>query len=224
MINNLAAHIALRNRLLGVSVATTGLTSLSVSSAGYVRASGSFVTEGFEPGMEVVGSGFIAGGNNAAPHIVSEVAALVMKCSGVTPEIADTGRSVSCGLPLIRLFENAKTERTPGRPYVEESYVPATGSVESFPAQGAHREDRGLYVVRWYGLTGYGVAALRRSTDKVLELFAPGTKLIAGADVVYVREGDNIPYAGEVIRLDGGWSAIVVTIPWRAYTTNVVVA
>jgi hypothetical protein len=56
--------LALRGRVLTLSVATTGTTSLAATATGYTRAAGSFVTDGFKPGMEVLAAGFATSGNN----------------------------------------------------------------------------------------------------------------------------------------------------------------
>lgn len=224
MIDEAAVQLAFRARTLSVVVATTGSTVLGATTTGYSRPSGSFVAEGFCVGMEVVSAGFGAP-ENATPKIVTAVSALVLECVGCVAEGATGARSLTVGAPLLRAFENAEFLPVSGRPYLEEEFVPGAGSLLTFPANGAVAEDTGLYVLKWHGLNGTGIAALRKSVMALKALFAPGTAMVVGNSTVRVRAGSgNAPYSGQIIPMDGGWAVVVLTIPWRAYSTNQVVA
>ncbi len=70
--------------------ADTGVTTLSVDDTNtFSRASGSFVDDGFQVGMSVVGSGFTNGANNAT-FVLAAVSALTMDVVG-TPLAAEVG-------------------------------------------------------------------------------------------------------------------------------------
>lgn len=218
----LSVHLALRNRALSLVVATTGSVSLSATATGYARASGSFVTDNFLPGMELVASGFAVAGNNGA-HVVTAVSALALTCSGCAVDGAAAGRTLSVGIPAMRAFENVTLTPVTGRPYFEEDFVPATNSLLTMPAQGGVVRETGLYIPKWYGLSGVGVSALRKSVDGLKALFAPGTLLAAGANTVHIG-GDQAPQTGQIIPLTNGWSALTLRVPWWVFSQNLVAA
>lgn len=223
MLNTTAATLALRNRMLTLSVATTGTTSLSATSTGYARAAGSFVTDGFAVGMEVLASGFATAANNGYGVITSVTATALGIQGGRTVEAAGANELIVAGLPEGRVYDNATFTPVSGRPYIEEDFVPATSTLVSFPASGGMVEETGLHVIKWYGLSGTGVTGIRRSVDALLDLFTPGTTVTADGTTVRVR-GNPGPYAGQLLAIDGGWTVCTLTIPWLARTTNAIAA
>lgn len=229
MIDLAAAQLALRNRAIGLSVCTTGSTTLSATATGYARASGSFVTDGFAVGMEILASGFTSAANNGYA-VVTSVSALALGVSGGrTAEAAGSGRTLAVGLPELRRWENtdpltdgAPSEPTRGRPYIEEDFVPATATVFTFPANGGQVEETGLYVIRWYGLAGTGMSAVRQSVGALRARFSPGTPLTVSGATLRVR-ADLGPFSGPV-RPDGrGWAICTLTVPWLARSVNAVI-
>jgi len=63
----------------------TGVASISATAPGtFTRASGSFITDGFQVGMRVRSSGFANAANNVAAAVVSAVAATSLSVTGVT--------------------------------------------------------------------------------------------------------------------------------------------
>lgn len=220
MLDLLATHLALRNRALTLSVCTTGSQSLSATATGYARAAGSFITDGFVVGQEILTTGFAANGY----HVLTGVTALALTVADtVAVEGAAGGRTISVGLPVLRAFENTTFTPTVGRPYFEEDFVPATNSLVTLPAAGGIVMETGLYVAKWYGLSNVGISALRKSVDALKLLFAPGTRLTAGSNTVRVRS-DTAVRTGQIIPLDGGWSVLTLTIPWQSETINQVAA
>jgi hypothetical protein len=215
----LAVHLALRNRALAVSVATTGSTNLSATATGYHRAAGSFVTDGFAVGMEITPVGFTT---NTVDILTRVTAADLTTKTARTVEAVAGSRTISVGLPMLRAYENVTFTPIGGRPYVEEDFTPATSTLLGM-RDGGYIYDDGLYSLKWYGLSGYGVAALRQSVDALKRLFAPGTALTAGSNVVRVRT-DTASQTGQIIPIAGGWSVLVLSIPWVAESINVVAA
>lgn len=215
----LAVHLALRNRALSLVVATTGVTSLSATATGFHRASGSFVVDGFLTGMELVPVGFAA---NTARVIQSVTAGDITTTTAPAVEAEAASRSLSVGIPSLRSMENVSLTPVGGRPYYEEDFVPATATLLGSKS-GGYVYDTGLYVAKWYGLSGVGISALRKSVDALKALFAPGTALVAGSSVVRIP-GDISPQTGQIIPLSGGWAALTLRVPWVVESINQVAA
>lgn len=225
MSDHYAIHLALRNRALSLVVATTGSMSLSQTTTGFARATGSFVTDGFEVGMEIVPAGFPAN----VLGIVTAASALTIDVTGtrsVAP--ADVGRSLTVGLPTLREFENVLFAPVPGRPYIAEEYSPSTSEMITGTANGGAMEETGDYFLTWYGIStvgsvpGVGTKALRKSVNALMALYAPGTNLTAGSNVVSVRP-KPAPQTGQIIPLTG-WAALQLKVPWWVRSRNVIAA
>lgn len=238
MIDTTSAVLALRTRARSLSVCTTGSTTLSASTTGYGRTTGSFLTDGFAVGMEVVASGFSTSANNGQ-GVITAIATLTMTVtpytvtggvSGFTvasrtlaTEGAAAGRTVLATLPAMRAWENTALDPVANVPYLTEEFVPATNSLITLPASTGQIEETGLYVLTWYGLPNYGVTAIHKSVDALKALFSPGTTFTAGSDVVRVRT-DTAVRKSQLIPQGNGWTACVLTIPWRTRTTNAIAA
>lgn len=218
MLDTVEVREALRARLLTVVVATTGSTTLSATTAGYARAVGSFITDGFAAGMEVVPAGFPTN----VPKMVESVTPLLITITGgLTATGAAGGRTLTVGLPVAKQWEGTQTpyETAPGtRPFVLEQFVPASNGLITFPADGGAIEETGLYVVTWFGVPNKGIVAMYRQVDAVKALFSPGTVLLTESDeVIRISSGLNV---GQLITTENGYVTIQVAIPWRGITAN----
>lgn len=227
MIDLAALHLVMRNRALGAVIATTGSTSLSATATGYHRAAGSFVTEKFAVGMELVSTGFATN----VTRVITEVTASDLKTTPVpTAEAEASGRTLLVGFPALRAFENVIFQPTSGRPYASEEFVPATSELVTGPAPAGQVEERGMYVITLYGLTtigpnqGAGISALRRSAEAVRALFAPGTQLAVGSDKLRIPGKPTSTQTGQIIPLTSGFAALAVKIPWVARSQNAIAA
>jgi len=215
MFNHTAAVLALRAHLLTLSVCSTGSASLAATATGYTRTVGSFVTDGFVVGAEVVPAGF----TDTTPRTITAVTATIMTVSGaVTAQSAAGGRSLSVTLPTQRAWENVDFTPTTGSPYVTEEYLPGAaqkitigpfGEIEALP----------IYLPRIFVPSNTGRAAVSQYADAVLALFAPETTITVGADSLRVR-GDVAPFLGQLLNLDAGFAVIPITIPLRYRTPN----
>ena len=221
MIDELATQLAFRNRALTLSVCTTGSTTLTATTSGYTRASGSFVTDGFKVGMEVSGTGFNA--TNNAPSLIVGVAASTLtidRATANTVQTAAAARTLSVGLPALRSWENKKFTPTAKRLYIAEQFTPSTHKMVTFPASQGLAVETGLYVLTLYGVDDTGVAGIRKTIGALKALFAPGTTITSS---VYVRT-DIGPTAGQIIPLDNGFATCQLTIYWQGDSRNVIAA
>ena len=216
MIDHSAIQLACRARARSLSVCTTGAMSLTSTTTGYTRASGSFLTDGFRMGMEVTPAGF----SDTTKRTITAVTALAMTVNGApTAQTADVGRTLSVGLPSSQAWENVAHTPAVGTPWVSESYVPGALSRATMGALG-QLEALGLYILSVYGPTGIDTGALYGYADALVSHFAPDTPLaLSTGDTTRVR-GRPAPSVGQVLILDGGWAALTVTIPILTRVTN----
>lgn len=221
MISRSSATLALRNRALGVSAATTGTMALAATSAGYSRLTGSFVDDGFVEGMEIIPAGF----SDTDPKVITSVAALLLTIDGgVSPAQASAGsRSLTCGAPYLKSLENARVLPVTGRWLFNEQLVPAPMTLVSMPADGGLLEERGLYLITLYGPEDRGHLAIAKLADAILARFTPGTSIAAGSDTLRI-EGDPGPFAGQIITRGESFATCTIQIPYRAHTRNAVAA
>jgi hypothetical protein len=196
---------------------------MSVASGKFTRASGSFLTDGFAAGMELLSAGFSTANNGR--FVVQSVTATTVTVTGVlSNQASGSGRSLTVGIPILRALENTEFEPVSGRPYWREEFVPATTSQVHYPADGGMVEETGIYFGKYYGLKGKGSLAIRRTMQALKESFAPGTELVTSAgDAVRIR-GRPGPTTGQILPLEGGWSVCTISVPWRAYSENLVTA
>lgn len=122
-------------------------------------------------------------------------------------------------LPASREWENVEFRPTPGVPYVEEDYVPATSTLLGL-FKGGTIEDTALYVFRWYDVAGRGTAAINTGISALLARFAPGTAIVAGDGSIVRVRGDVAPTRSQITNPAPGWAMSAVTIPVRVYTQN----
>jgi hypothetical protein len=222
MIDFLLAQFAFRARAATVIVCTTGSATLAATTAGYTRTAGSFVADGFLVGMEITPTGF----TQTAPGVVSAVTATLLTIDGGrTAQASGAGRTLTAGLPLLRAWENDQPfTRDVTRPFVEEDFVPGGSSVLTWPARIGILEQDGISTFKWYGIQGVGDDAISASVTALMRLFTPGTYLSLSDGSSIEISGDVAVKRSQIMNTDDGWAVCAVTIPWRAYTRNVVAA
>lgn len=235
MIKGRLALVALGNRLLSTVVASHNAVNIAASATAYTRASGSWITDGYLVGMEIVASGFTNTGNNGQ-GVISELSATVMtigRAYNVSTSYAVTdrtmvtegsasGRTISATIPAMRRWDNTKLTPVAGIPYIEEEFVPATNRNRTVPAATAFNEDTGVYFVKWFGLSDTG-ESIRVCADAVLAEFAPGTPLTLSDGTTLRIPVDLGPKAGQVTRVDGGWSYSQIELPYIGESINALV-
>jgi hypothetical protein len=218
VIDEVAMQLAMRARALTLSVATTGLVSLSATTTGYARTTGSFQTDGFWPGMEITPVGFATN----TPRVITLVTPLAITVdttlTPMTAEGAAGGRSLTVGLPSSRAWENIAFQPTPGVPWVEEQYLPGpaaqvtlgpNGEIEALPMYA-------LYV----NLPAETGLTVKRYVNALRLLFAPRTAItLTNGDVLRVRS-DTGPFAAQLQQGKPGFAVQPLTIPFRLRTQN----
>ena len=218
-ISNLEMQYALRTQLLTMEAATTGSISMSATSSGFVRTSGSFVTDGIEPGMEVAATGFGSGTNNS-DWSIRAVTALTLSVSGLSVEIAGSGRTLVVGLPSGRAWENIHFEPVTNEPWVEEEYLAGPSSQITVGKSDATLRVDPLYLVKIYVPENLGIGAVNRYADAVLSAYkSNSTMALTNGDTLRVRT-DSSPSRGQMTHSRAGWVVVPVTIPLFLFTIN----
>lgn len=233
MIDHTSIQFALRGKLVALSVATTGAIAMSATTIGYARASGSFLTDGFDIGMEITPSGFATNGVS----VITGVSALTLTATRyvITPnpdgsqtvaypaiaaESSAGGRTLLATLPALRAWENKGFEPTAGIPWAEEEYLPGPSAQVTIGPLG-DLEGTPMYAPRVHVPAESGMTASRYA-DAVLRLFAPRTAIpLPNGDVLRVRS-DTSPYVGQLQPSRPGFAMKQLTIPLRIRTQNLI--
>lgn len=233
MIGRTVGALALRNRAGGATIATTGAVSLTATTTGYARGAGSFITDGFAPGMEITSvTGAQVAANlqatTAQGRVITAVTAGALTCSGCATEATPFTGTIAVGLPFKRAYENVDFTPATGFAFVEDDFVPATTSLLG-QRDGGMVVETGLYVFKLYGLAGYGRAAIDKAIDVLKDRFAIGTQMTAGSLTLCVGDVDGNPrqrgpYAGQLLPQGDGRTLCVLTVPWYVLSINAVAA
>lgn len=200
-----------------MAVCTTGSVSLSATTTGYARATGSFLADGFALGMEITPAGFAA---NPVDTLIGVTALTLTTKAARAAEGAAGGRTISVGPPLSRAWENVGPF-TPvtGVPFLDEQFVRGPGTLDTLGPNGRLTGEP-LYLPRINVPANVGIEAAHRYADAMLNRFPPGDKLLlASGDTVDVR-GDLTPYGGQLLQGAPGFAGLLCTIPLRCHTIN----
>lgn len=210
-------QLALRAQALTLSSVTTGSATLSATATGYARAAGSFATDGFLPGMEVLPAGYTTN----TPQLVTAVAALALTVRNtLTAEAAAGSRSLTVGLPSLRGWDNQRVTTVRDRWAVEEEFLVQPQRLLTLAGSGGTVWRKGLYVLRLYIPTGCGMAAGSRVADDLLALYTPESTLaVTGGDTVRVQ-GEVGPSRSGFLPGPAGFAALALTVPWYALMLN----
>lgn len=216
MLDHQATLLALRSNLLSTVFATTGTTTLTATETGFTRAAGSFVTDGFVAGLEVVPTGFA---DNSIGIIKTVEAGEITLRDDRTAEVAGAGRDLTVGIPVLRGWENTEEGRIAGRWYIDEDYLPGISSKDTIGPLGEN-EHFPIYVLTVEGLDRVGVSALYLAAYKIMLSFPPMLAItLPGGEIVRVRT-DSEPYQGQLVNRTAGTAEITITIPLIARTIN----
>lgn len=223
MLDHGLAHLKFRERAETLEVCATSGVNISVTKYTYVRASGSWITEGYQPGHEIQPAGFTNALNNERA-IVLQVEALTLTVREERIiEAAASGRTITVGLPEDLADENVEFDPNASFPYLKEDYVRGPQQMVSAPYNGGVMEERGIYALNWHFLPGFDSFVIHACVDALLALFSPGSVIGSGANAVMVT-GDPGPSATQPEPDGEGWTVVSIDIPWLALTTNAVEA
>jgi hypothetical protein len=211
-----------RAKLATLVVCTTGAIAMAATKIGYTRSAGSFVADGFAPGMELVPANFAS---NPIDTIKSVTASTIVMTTPRAAETSANGRTLTVRQPSRVALENEDLAPDIQHPYLEEQYIPGPSYQ---PTNGPH----GLVILepqyspRIFVPRNTGKAAVTRYADAIAALFAPNTNLAlptgTSADDFRVRT-DVAPFESQLQQNAKGTHAVkVVTIPLRCMTTNLI--
>lgn len=207
--------LAARGRLLTLSVATTGSTTLAATATGYTRSAGSFVDDGFRAGMEVTPSGFTA---NPVSTITAVTASTLTVADARAVQSSDAGRTLSVVLPAGRAWEDIKFSPVSRQPFIIEQYISGPAEMLTLIPSGLV-EYLPQYVVQFVTPDMTGGAAALRYADALLRHFPVGLTLTATDGAVLRVRGTPAPFASQLLPYGAGAMVVTVTIPFRINTT-----
>lgn len=219
-LNHGKAILACRALLDTLEVCTV-TDSISATTTGYARASGSFVTDGFRVGMEITPTSFTSTDNQVIKSI--NTAGNQITIDGAITADAAATRTLTAGLPEYRAYRNMefKPSQAAGRPYTEEGWIRGVKNVTGVGAGGTMIHEP-TYVIKHYGLSGKGDAAMDAFTDAVMLLFKPLTTItMSDGTVLRVAERPG-PEASEITNPPDkpGRALVTIRIPLWAQTQN----
>ncbi len=214
------AQLALRAQALAIVVCTTGSTTLEATANGYARASGSFLVDGFMPGMEVTPVGF----TQTARGVISFVDATTMTIvGGRTVQAAGASRSLSVNTPSIVRYGNREPQENgivlpnlvQGRPWWREEMA-AGGNALTTTTQRGWTLSTGIYYMTWAGLANYDEIGIHRCADAVRAAFPPEAWVRTLADGSTLRvTGNPAPFTGQIAPSGPAWAVARTRIPWE---------
>jgi hypothetical protein len=126
--------------------------------------------------------------------------------------------------PQDRAWSSVSFKPDPTRPHIESNFTHDTAEVTSFPVNAGTLQTTGLYVVRYYGLTGRGESDIRTVITAILRAFAPGLGMVLPSGVTLYIRHDVGPAPSEIIPVGSGKSFSAIRIPWRAFSNNLIPA
>ncbi len=211
------ARAALRESALTFLAANTGLTTLGCTTAGFTRSAGSFLTDGFRPGHEVVSAGFA--GAASGTFVLKSVTDLLMEAenpTGLTTQAAAGGRQITCPWLARAAWENWPFDMDPARPYVREKLVPQEQTRTSI-GPNARVQVGGTWMLDFFfpanvkGTVGPGsyVGTLCENH------FYPGRSLVRNNQQILVISSTRS--AG---RSSAGWYMIPVVLRFKTFYTT----
>ncbi|HEY0835022.1 MAG TPA: phage tail terminator-like protein [Azospirillum sp.] len=199
---------AARAALTALVRATTGpLTTLSVTAAGYRRAAGSFLADGFVPGDEVRVSGCPQPANNGTAVLTAVTDSdLTVLPRVLLPAAAGPPVTITAGLPEHRAWEAVAFTRPAERAWVRETLIPLTPRVAAFGRAGHPQEhveallQIDLFVPTAFQRFAPGTLHIERLGDAIRDALAPGVVLAHGAHTIHAAHAARLR-----LMPDGDW-------------------
>lgn len=130
----------------------------------------------------------------------------------------------AAGVPALRSTEGVKFKPTVGSSWIEENYIPGTSRLYTGTAANGMVEETGLSVWKWYEPENTGIVTISDGCDAIMAKFTPGTVMALSDGTTLRVRTDVTVKRGQVLPDGSGWVYCQVTIPWIAWTTNIVAA
>lgn len=206
---------AFRERLLTlVDIDHSPGVSVTLANGIFTRASGSWLTAEFAPGMEVTVSGFTG---SPLYGVVETVSALALKLGITGSQTVAGGGSFVVGLPQGRAWEGFDFFPIDGRPYVSESFraVQSTGlTIGDYNGPGtvSHAIDASA---TFFFPKNKGTLAIERMAGAAMALFRRGSTLSRSGDAATIQNVSRSSLYDDGARIG---CAVNVTIPARTQT------
>lgn len=226
MLDHNAVKTAMRTRLLAIVVCGTGVMDLRATATGFARQAGSFITDGFAPGMELVPAGFA----DNAVAVVQRVTALeLFTAASRTAQAIGPNRSLTVGLPLVRVWENLEARdgnvptdqgAIPGRPFMDEQYVRGPVVQQTIGSKG-RLLGTPMYLPRINVPNGTGDQAASKYVDAILAAFPPTDVIAIAGGSIHIG-GNPAPFAGQLLKNGNEHHGVLCSIPLRAYSLNTI--
>lgn len=117
---------------------TTGVITIAAAGKTFTRAAGSFITDGFAVGQEIITTNFVTGANNGS-FIITAVTALVITCAnaaGLVDEVGPAGVNIKTAIDVLKVGNVARSRSFEDRNPTANLYELYNGGVfDSFDLQ-----------------------------------------------------------------------------------------
>lgn len=200
---------AFRERLLTLEdIDHSPGVSVTLASGIFTRASGSWLTAGFAPGMEVTVNGFTG---SPLYGVVETVSASALKLGVSGSQTVAGGGNFVVGLPQGRAWEGFDFFPVDGRPYVAESFR-ANGANSYLGDTATHMLEASVTL---FYPKNKGTLAIERMAGAAMAHFKRGTALSYGGDAATINNVER-----SSLYDDGARIACAVTAKLFGFTQN----
>jgi hypothetical protein len=184
---DLGIRTALQSRLDGAAFFASGpLTNVSCVPGGYVRAAGSFASDGWKAGDTVLASGFALAANNGLSRVTAVSASQLSVVRTLTAAAAGPSVTLTATIPAARKWDGQPfTEPAPTEPWIRATLQHAGSPLVAYGAGGLVRSV-GVFAIDLFVPqdAGRGLAVVERLAGQLRTLFKPGTRVDpSGLDV-----------------------------------------
>lgn len=207
--------LAIWDRVDTLSVVTTGSATLGATGSTYTRAAGSFITDGFAPGMETTVSWSVQ------RRVITRVEALTLTVSEAPTASSETaGRTLSVAKPSRFSHEGVHFDPTQGAPWFEDVLVSGPQRQLTTGTSEATIEFDPVYRLWVHVPENVGSLAAYKYVDALLLLFKSNTSFsLSNGQSVHVRT-DAGPFIGPLTHNRPGFMTVRVDINLRQHLLN----
>lgn len=209
--------LAARAHLLATVIATTGETEIAATANGYVRHGGSFLEDGFVPGLEITPVGFPTNPVDVITHISADGTEL--RTANAHPVVAAGDRTIRALAPRQFQRGTKKVDFAVDRPYWRDRMLggPSLGRT-SFSRGNRRTSTEPLYEITVCGRVVDEDLVAQVMADAIADHFGSGTSLaVLGAAEHMTLQATPLAPIGPLGRNDEGRPTVVVTIPLRLF-------